>query len=57
MDLRSRIGVDLGQRNRIEDGLEAAVRNDIRYLDLKIDVAPNAIGTLTDERVAFIRRT
>ena len=57
MDLRSRIGVDLGQRNRIEDGLEAAVRNDIRYLDLKIDVAPNAIETLTDERVAFIRRT
>ena len=57
MDLRSRIGVDLGQRNRIEDGLQAALRNDIRYLDLKIDVAPNAIETLTDERVASIRQT
>ena len=28
----------------------------VRYLDLKIDVAPNAIETLTDERVANIRR-
>ena len=55
MGLRERIGVDLGQRNRIEDGLAAAVANDIRYLDLKIDVAPNAIETLTPERVKNIR--
>jgi hydroxypyruvate isomerase len=56
MNLRERIGIDLGQRNRIEDGLAAAIAHGVRYLDLKIDVAPNAIETLTDERVANIRR-
>lgn len=55
MNLRERIGIDLGQKNRIEDGLAAAIEHGVRYLDLKIDVAPNAIETLTDERVANIR--
>src|ERR1700754_1090218 len=55
--LRDRIGIDLGQRNRIEDGIEAAIRHGVRYLDLKIDVAPNAIETLTPARVASIRDT
>jgi hydroxypyruvate isomerase len=53
--LRDRIGIDLGQRNRIEDGIEAAIRHGVHYLDLKIDVAPNAIETLTPARVASIR--
>jgi sugar phosphate isomerase/epimerase len=53
--LRDRIGVDLGQKNQIEDGIEAAIRHGVRFLDLKIDVAPNAIESLTDARVAAIR--
>jgi sugar phosphate isomerase/epimerase len=53
--LRDRIGIDLGQRNKIEDGLDAAILHGVRYLDLKIDVAPNAVDTLTSERVAKIR--
>lgn len=55
MTLRERIGIDLGQRNRIEDGIEAAIEHDVRFLDLKIDVAPNAIESLSNERVARIR--
>ncbi len=55
MTLRDRIGIDLGQRNKIEDGIEAAIRHQVKFLDLKIDVAPNAIESLTDERVAAIR--
>ncbi len=55
MNLRDRIGVDLGQRNKIEDGLAAAVTHGIKFLDLKIDVAPNAIETLTPERIRGIR--
>ena len=55
MGLRERIGVDLGQRCKIEDGLAAAVENGIQYLDVKIDVAPNAIETLTPERIKGIR--
>ena len=55
MNLRDRIGIDLGETIRIEDGIDAAIKNDIRFLDLKIDVAPNAIESLTCERVAAIR--
>ena len=56
MNLRERIGVDVGRRAKIEDGIDAAVKHGIRFLDVKIDVAPNAIETLTDERVANVRR-
>lgn len=55
MSFRERIGVDLGWRNKIEDGLKAAVEHDIKILDLKIDWAPNAIETLTPERIKGIR--
>ncbi len=56
-DLRERIGVDLGRRSRIEEGLAAAVQHGVRWVDVKIDVAPNAVESLTDERVAAIRKT
>jgi len=55
MSLRDRIGIDLGQRNKIEDGIDAAIRHGVRFLDLKIEVAPNAVESLTNERVAAIR--
>ena len=57
MNLRDRIGVDIGKRSRIEEGIAIAIEHGIRYVDLKIDVAPNAIETLTDERVAGIRES
>jgi len=56
MNLRERIGVDVGRRAKIEDGIDAAVKHGIRFLDVKIDVAPNAIETLTAERIAAIRK-
>jgi sugar phosphate isomerase/epimerase len=55
MSLRDRIGVDLGRRSRIEEGLEVAAANGVRYVDVKLDVAPNAIETLTPDRVRRIR--
>jgi sugar phosphate isomerase/epimerase len=57
MNLGDRIGVDLGRRAKIEDGIEAAIEHGVRYLDLKIDVAPNAIESLTKERIKAIRET
>jgi hydroxypyruvate isomerase len=57
MSLRDRIGLDLGRRSRLEEGLAAAVQHGVRWLDVKIDVAPNAIESLADERVAAIRAT
>ncbi|MGB6446430.1 MAG: sugar phosphate isomerase/epimerase family protein [Xanthobacteraceae bacterium] len=53
--LRDRIGIDLGQKNKIEDGIAAAIAHGVRYLDLKVDVAPNAIESLTAARVGAIR--
>lgn len=55
-EFKSRIGLDLGQHNRIEEGLALAAEHGVTYLDLKVDVAPNAIETLTEERVAGIRK-
>ena len=55
MSLRDRIGIDLGERVRIEDGIAAAIRHGVKFLDLKIDIAPNTIESLTDQRVAAIR--
>jgi hydroxypyruvate isomerase len=57
MNLRDRIGLDLGRRSTIEEGVAAAIQHGVRYLDLKVDVGPNAIETLTKERVASIRTT
>ncbi|MBS7543824.1 sugar phosphate isomerase/epimerase family protein [Ancylobacter oerskovii] len=56
MSFIERIGVDVGRRARIEDGIQQAIAHGIRYLDLKIDVAPNNVESLTDERIAGIRR-
>ena len=56
MKLRERIGVDVGRRAKIEDGIDAAVQHGVRFLDVKIDVAPNAIESLTPERIAAIRK-
>lgn len=56
MNIKERIGVDVGRRAKIEDGIEAAIRHGVRFLDVKIDVAPNAIESLTPERVAGIRK-
>ena len=55
MNLRQRIGLDVGRRASIEDGIAAAIANDVHFLDLKIDVAPNAAESLTPERIANIR--
>jgi sugar phosphate isomerase/epimerase len=40
-DLRERIGVDLGRRSRIEEGLAAAVQHGVRWVDVHAEVAPH----------------
>jgi sugar phosphate isomerase/epimerase len=55
MTLRDRIGIDLGRRSRIEDGIAAAVRHGVKWIDVKIDVAPNAVESLTPDRIHAIR--
>jgi sugar phosphate isomerase/epimerase len=60
MTLRDRIGVDLGGRRRLEDGLAWAAAHGVRYVDACLEGAPdhpNAPATWTAERVAALRAT
>jgi hypothetical protein len=60
MTLRERIGVDLGGRRRLEDGLAWAAANGVHYVDMCLEGAPdhpNAPAAWTPDRVAALRRT
>lgn len=57
MTLRERIGVDLGGRRRLEDGLAWAGAHGVHYVDVCLEGAPdhpNAPATWTAERVAAL---
>jgi sugar phosphate isomerase/epimerase len=55
MNLRDRIGIDLGRKIRLEDGVEWAAANQVRYIDVQLDTAPNALATFDDRRAAGVR--
>lgn len=55
MALKDRIGVDLGRRVSLEDGVAWAARNGIRYIDAQLDIAPNGLSTFDETRCAPIR--
>jgi sugar phosphate isomerase/epimerase len=58
--LRDRIGIDLGGRRRLEDGLAWAAAHDVHYVDACLEGAPdhpNAPATWTAERAAALRAT
>lgn len=55
MALRDRIGVDLGRRMRLEDGIEWAGRNGVRHIDVQLDTAPNAFTSFDAERARGVR--
>ena len=55
MSLRERIGIDIGRKARLEEGIEWAARNDVRYIDIQLDTAANALPTFDDRRAADVR--
>jgi sugar phosphate isomerase/epimerase len=58
MTLKGRIGADLGGRRRLEEGLAWAASNDVHYVDMCLEGAPdhpNAPATWTAPRVAGVR--
>lgn len=55
MSLRERIGIDLGGKVRLEDGLAWAAEHAFRYVDICVDNPPNEIGTFDDHRVGSVR--
>src|SRR5260370_31545048 len=56
MTLRDRIGVDVGRRLRLEEGVAWAAAHDVRYIDIQLDTADNTFTSFDDARAAGIRR-
>ena len=55
MALKDRIGIDIGRRAKLEDGIAWAAKNGVRYIDIQLDTAANALTTFDDRRAAGIR--
>jgi sugar phosphate isomerase/epimerase len=52
---RNRIGIDLGRRVSIEDGIELAAGNGVFYIDVQTDIAPNALESFDQTRCSAVR--
>lgn len=55
MHIKQRIGVDVGRKLSVEDAVQWAIDNDVRYIDSQIDLEPNALKTFDEARCAPIR--
>ena len=53
--LKQRIGIDIGRRISVEDGLEWAAKNDVHFIDVQTDIHPNALESFDAERIAGVR--
>lgn len=45
MNLRERIGVDIGRRMRLEEAVDWAAAHAVRFIDVELDSGPNALPT------------
>ena len=55
MSLKERIGIDLSRDVRIEDGVEWAAKNNVKYLDIQLDNDTNDITSFDEKRVSAVR--
>jgi sugar phosphate isomerase/epimerase len=55
VSLRDRIGIDLGRRLPIEEGIAWAGKAGVRFVDVQLDVAPNALESFDAARNAAVR--
>ncbi len=56
MNLLDRIGIDLGRKVRLEEGIGLAARHGIRFIDIQLDTGENAFDRFDATRCAGIRR-
>ena len=57
MNLRDRIGVDVSARLSLEDAIEWAAGHGVRWIDIELDRAPNAVTGFDAARAAAARRS
>lgn len=56
MKLRDRIGVDISRRLKLEDAIEWAAKNELRHIDIQLDVGENALPKFDTKRCAGVRK-
>jgi sugar phosphate isomerase/epimerase len=56
LGLRERIGVDLGRRIRLEEGIEWAAQHAVRFIDIQLDTSANAVTAFDDQRAERVRQ-
>jgi sugar phosphate isomerase/epimerase len=54
MSIKDRIGIDVGRKLSIEDGIAWAGEHGVRFIDCQTDVPPNALGSFDERRAAAI---
>jgi sugar phosphate isomerase/epimerase len=55
MALIDRIGIDLGIKTSVEEGLRWATAHGLRYVDFRLDTGPEAFAAFTPARCTAIR--
>ncbi len=55
MNLIDRIGIDTGRKLRLEEAIEWAGANRVRYIDMQLDTGANAMTTIDAPRAAALR--
>jgi len=53
--LKDRIGIDLGRRISVEEGISWTKKNNVYYIDAQTDIEPNAVESFDDNRCKGIR--
>jgi sugar phosphate isomerase/epimerase len=56
MNLRDRIGMDVGRKLRLEDAIAWAAAHDVSSIDIQLDAGANALGEFDAARAAAVRR-
>jgi sugar phosphate isomerase/epimerase len=56
MNLRERIGVDVGGRLKLEDAVEWAAAHEVRWIDVQLDSGANALTDIDDARAERVRQ-
>jgi hypothetical protein len=56
MNLRDRIGIDVGRRLKLEDAIDWAAQHEVRWIDIQLDSGTNALSTFDDARAVGVRR-
>ena len=56
LNLKQRIGIDIGRRVSVEVGLQWAAENEVLFVDVQTDIDPNRLESFDSQRCAKVRR-